>query len=113
VSFVQATRSTGAALGAGLSVCFSASVARQRWLQAGRQAGRQADTDAQHTLRPVGVEFGARRITIDNKPIKLQIWDTAGQESFRSPPGLRAPCKLLARPPPRKHALRHRTAHLA
>ena len=32
----------------------------------------------------VGVEFGARRITIDNKPIKLQIWDTAGQESFRS-----------------------------
>ncbi|CAN4103095.1 unnamed protein product [Withania somnifera] len=23
-------------------------------------------------------------ITIDNKPIKLQIWDTAGQESFRS-----------------------------
>jgi len=23
-------------------------------------------------------------ITIDSKPIKLQIWDTAGQESFRS-----------------------------
>ncbi|CAA2994273.1 ras-related RABB1c [Olea europaea subsp. europaea] len=23
-------------------------------------------------------------ITVDNKPIKLQIWDTAGQESFRS-----------------------------
>ncbi|MFS8009025.1 putative small GTPase, P-loop containing nucleoside triphosphate hydrolase [Helianthus anomalus] len=23
-------------------------------------------------------------ITIDNKPIKLQIWDTVGQESFRS-----------------------------
>ncbi|XP_022759837.1 ras-related protein RABB1c-like [Durio zibethinus] len=23
-------------------------------------------------------------ITIENKPIKLQIWDTAGQESFRS-----------------------------
>ncbi|KAM0058602.1 putative small monomeric GTPase [Helianthus debilis subsp. tardiflorus] len=22
--------------------------------------------------------------TIDNKPIKLQIWDTVGQESFRS-----------------------------
>ncbi|KAG6482713.1 hypothetical protein ZIOFF_059350 [Zingiber officinale] len=56
----------------------------------------------------IGVEFGARMITIDNKPIKLQIWDTmsytfvltsfemmacevpvsvsqtAGQESFRS-----------------------------
>eukprot|EP00798_Chlamydomonas_sp_ICE-L_P021017 gene21017-27882_t len=32
----------------------------------------------------IGVEFGARMINIDNKQIKLQIWDTAGQESFRS-----------------------------
>ncbi|KAG5624462.1 hypothetical protein H5410_009680 [Solanum commersonii] len=32
----------------------------------------------------IGVEFGARMVTIDGKPIKLQIWDTAGQESFRS-----------------------------
>jgi len=32
----------------------------------------------------IGVEFGARMIQIDNKQIKLQIWDTAGQESFRS-----------------------------
>lgn len=32
----------------------------------------------------IGVEFGARMIKIDDKPIKLQIWDTAGQESFRS-----------------------------
>ncbi|OZC12499.1 Ras family protein [Onchocerca flexuosa] len=32
----------------------------------------------------VCVEFGARMITIDSKQIKLQIWDTAGQESFRS-----------------------------
>ena len=32
----------------------------------------------------IGVEFGARMISIDNKNIKLQIWDTAGQESFRS-----------------------------
>ncbi|CAL9106988.1 unnamed protein product [Musa acuminata var. zebrina] len=32
----------------------------------------------------IGVEFGARMITLDSKPIKLQIWDTAGQESFRS-----------------------------
>ncbi|KAK9751392.1 hypothetical protein K7432_018116, partial [Basidiobolus ranarum] len=30
------------------------------------------------------VEFGARFITVDNKNIKLQVWDTAGQESFRS-----------------------------
>eukprot|EP00922_Rhytidocystis_sp_ex-Travisia-forbesii_P037529 GHVS01055938.1.p1 GENE.GHVS01055938.1~~GHVS01055938.1.p1 ORF type:complete len:207 (-),score=30.87 GHVS01055938.1:364-984(-) len=32
----------------------------------------------------IGVEFGARLINIDGKQIKLQIWDTAGQESFRS-----------------------------
>ncbi|RHY63140.1 hypothetical protein DYB34_009480 [Aphanomyces astaci] len=32
----------------------------------------------------IGVEFGARMINIDSKQIKLQIWDTAGQESFRS-----------------------------
>ena len=29
-------------------------------------------------------EFGARLINIDQYQIKLQIWDTAGQESFRS-----------------------------
>ena len=33
----------------------------------------------------IGVEFGARTLTIDKTTnIKLQIWDTAGQESFRS-----------------------------
>jgi len=33
----------------------------------------------------IGVEFGARMISVaDNTQIKLQIWDTAGQESFRS-----------------------------
>jgi len=32
----------------------------------------------------IGVEFGARMINIENKQVKLQIWDTAGQESFRS-----------------------------
>ncbi|GFH56651.1 hypothetical protein CTEN210_13127 [Chaetoceros tenuissimus] len=32
----------------------------------------------------IGVEFGARMVNIDNKQVKLQIWDTAGQESFRS-----------------------------
>jgi small GTP-binding protein len=32
----------------------------------------------------IGVEFGARTITIGDKAVKLQIWDTAGQESFRS-----------------------------
>lgn len=32
----------------------------------------------------IGVEFGARMIDIETHRIKLQIWDTAGQESFRS-----------------------------
>lgn len=32
----------------------------------------------------IGVEFGARMVQIENRQIKLQIWDTAGQESFRS-----------------------------
>ena len=29
----------------------------------------------------IGVEFGARMITIDGKPIKLQIWDTVRSRS--------------------------------
>ncbi|RNF02731.1 Rab family, other [Trypanosoma rangeli] len=32
----------------------------------------------------IGVEFGARVVMIEQKNVKLQIWDTAGQESFRS-----------------------------
>ena len=32
----------------------------------------------------IGVELGTKIIKIKNKKIKLQIWDTAGQEVFRS-----------------------------
>ncbi|PRQ18283.1 putative small GTPase superfamily, P-loop containing nucleoside triphosphate hydrolase [Rosa chinensis] len=32
----------------------------------------------------VGVEFGSRMVTVEGRLIKIQIWDTAGQESFRS-----------------------------
>lgn len=32
----------------------------------------------------IGVEFGAKNIKVRKNLIKLQIWDTAGQESFRS-----------------------------
>jgi Ras-related protein Rab-2A len=32
----------------------------------------------------IGVEFGSKNIVLKDKTIKLQIWDTAGQESFRS-----------------------------
>ncbi|KAM3188796.1 hypothetical protein ACQJBY_067640 [Aegilops geniculata] len=31
-----------------------------------------------------GSEFGTRTITVDDKLIKLQIWDMAGQEAYRS-----------------------------
>jgi small GTP-binding protein len=33
----------------------------------------------------IGVEFGSRTVTLQGGvPVKLMIWDTAGQESFRS-----------------------------
>ena len=32
----------------------------------------------------IGVEFGAKTLTVAGQSVKLQIWDTAGQESFRS-----------------------------
>ena len=32
----------------------------------------------------IGVENGTYLMKIDSKVIKLQIWDTAGQESYRS-----------------------------
>ena len=32
----------------------------------------------------IGVEFGAKNYVLNNKIFRLQIWDTAGQELFRS-----------------------------
>jgi len=32
----------------------------------------------------VGVEFGSNLVKVEDKILKLQVWDTAGQESFRS-----------------------------
>lgn len=32
----------------------------------------------------VGIDFKVRRLDIDNKTVKMQIWDTAGQEKFNS-----------------------------
>ena len=34
----------------------------------------------------IGVEFGAKNVEIDNQLYRIQIWDTAGQENFRSIP---------------------------
>jgi small GTP-binding protein len=32
----------------------------------------------------IGVEFGTRLLQVGDKTVKLQIWDTAGQENFKS-----------------------------
>ncbi|KAH3756714.1 Ras family protein [Pelomyxa schiedti] len=32
----------------------------------------------------LGVEYGSRCVTVQDNQVKLQIWDTAGQEKFRS-----------------------------
>ncbi|KAM0750176.1 hypothetical protein T439DRAFT_326131 [Meredithblackwellia eburnea MCA 4105] len=47
------------------------------------------DRFLQHSEPTIGVEFGARLVVLTEgkdagKKVKLQIWDTAGQESFRS-----------------------------
>ena len=36
------------------------------------------------TKATVGVEFGSKRFSIDGKVVKAQIWDTAGQEKYKS-----------------------------
>ena len=43
------------------------------------------DAFAQNQEPTVGVEFGTKVINLENgTPVKLQIWDTAGQDHFRS-----------------------------
>jgi len=32
----------------------------------------------------IGVEFGSKTIPVREKRIKLQVWDTAGQEAYKS-----------------------------
>ena len=32
----------------------------------------------------IGIEFGAKNVKIRNKTYRIQIWDTAGQENFKS-----------------------------
>jgi small GTP-binding protein len=35
-------------------------------------------------LTTIGIDFKVRHVEIDDKKVKLQIWDTAGQEKFRT-----------------------------
>ena len=43
----------------------------------------QDDFKAEYQLT-IGVEFGAKNLDLSNKIFRLQIWDTAGQENYRS-----------------------------
>ena len=43
----------------------------------------QGDFKEEYQLT-IGVEFGAKNLDINNKRFRLQIWDTAGQENYRS-----------------------------
>lgn len=36
-----------------------------------------------HTVT-IGVEYGSKTLALNDKKVKLQIWDTAGQEDYRS-----------------------------
>ena len=46
---------------------------------------RYIDNTFNHNImNSIGVDFKVRNIEIDKKRIKLQIWDTAGMERFRT-----------------------------
>lgn len=41
-------------------------------------------TDKEDSSHTIGVEFGSRIVNVGGSVVKLQIWDTAGQDRFRS-----------------------------
>lgn len=42
------------------------------------------DTFSESYISTIGVDFKIRTLTINNKQVKCQIWDSAGQERFRT-----------------------------
>lgn len=42
------------------------------------------DKFSENSIPTIGIDFGIKTISIGAKKIKLQIWDTAGQEKFKS-----------------------------
>jgi small GTP-binding protein len=46
---------------------------------------RYADNKFQESFfTTVGIDFKVRAVTVDNLKVRLQVWDTAGQEKFRT-----------------------------
>ena len=42
------------------------------------------DTFSSTFITTIGIDFKIKTINLDGKRVKLQIWDTAGQEQFRT-----------------------------
>jgi len=42
------------------------------------------DTFSKEAVSTLGQDFGSKMIDVQDKSVKLQIWDTAGQEKFRN-----------------------------
>eukprot|EP01089_Gocevia_fonbrunei_P013154 TRINITY_DN328_c0_g2_i2.p1 TRINITY_DN328_c0_g2~~TRINITY_DN328_c0_g2_i2.p1 ORF type:complete len:208 (-),score=45.37 TRINITY_DN328_c0_g2_i2:92-715(-) len=42
------------------------------------------DSYTESYISTIGVDFKIRTVKVDDKTVKLQIWDTAGQEKFRT-----------------------------
>ncbi|OMJ93913.1 hypothetical protein SteCoe_2962 [Stentor coeruleus] len=42
------------------------------------------DTFSESYFATIGIEFRIKEINIENKAVKLQLWDTSGQERFRA-----------------------------
>lgn len=40
--------------------------------------------DKKQTNQTIGVDFSSKVIKLEEKEVRLQLWDTAGQEKFRS-----------------------------